>query len=49
MIQEKMISSSTNSSPSVNLWSCLIREHHVEAFKDPMPLLDQWMFSFSLV
>ena len=42
-----MSSSGTNSSSSISLWSRLIREHRVETFKDPMPLLDRWMVNFN--
>ena len=44
-----MLTSSESSSSGGNIWSRLIREHRVEAFQDPMPLLDRWMVSFEPV
>ena len=44
-----MSTSNSNSESFSNIWARLIREHRVEAFKDPMPLLDRWLVSYSPV
>ena len=47
--QQEMSTSNASFDSNINLWSHLIKEHRVETFKDPMPLLDRWMVSFNLV